>query len=305
MPIRSSKIAWIVCILTACSSLKVFAIARHPEAISPESAYLQYSENFPYVGGMFHAGADGEFNSFSSGVLIDEHWVLTSGHGVLENENCPSCIEKEFLFVLGPTTYMDVLEYKTTTHVYLHPGYRRPEDGVDLALLYFEEAFTSVTPATLSTYSLQAGDEVSIVGFGLSGLHFGNPDPMSNGIRRGSINVVGSTLRYDGYASYDWASFREADFRPLGGQLIPGDSGGGWFVDNGNGHELVAITSGGSGWIAYGQESTGRMVKPSLNWIADTISSIAVPEPHSVAIILAALPPLFAPRRIRFFHGQT
>ena len=265
------------------------AIGMHNSNITPQSAYLEYAQLFPSVGFLF--AYDGVTPvDFSSGVLIDPHWVLTAGHSVV-HENTTNFFD-DYLFGLGANSSTLAEEYQFADEVFLHPDYAGPEAGVDLALLYFETPFVSTAPADIYSAQVQVGDVASIVGYGRPGTP-ATGTQAADGVKRAGENIIESVTVSDDYLFYRFRSPQEANFSQLGSLALPGDSGGGWFIETSNGFELAGITSGGSGTgaIFYGLRSSAVQILPNLDFIQATIDSkTSVPEPTSALLLAVGIP---------------
>ena len=110
--------------------------------------------------------ASGGFNYKGSGVALSRNWVLTAGHNLDLNDNGlpdPG---------LAISFHLPGLGAYSASGFYTHPGYTgfgNPSIQRDLGLLYFAAPLpTSLFFPSLS-YSLQLGDQVTLVGFGRSG----------------------------------------------------------------------------------------------------------------------------------------
>jgi len=75
---------------------------------------------------------------------------------------------------------------------------------------------------------------------------------------------------------------------PLGVLGAPGDSGGGWFVEDNGEYYLTGISSFATLTTQYGNSTYATILQPELDWIAATIASRQVPEPASLLLLLTA-----------------
>jgi len=263
------------------------AVGVHNSNITPASAYTEFAEMFPSVGYIF-AQNNGVDVDFFSGVLIHPNFVLTAGHGILGNAGSTQYDAYDVGF---GSSISNPIESNFADEVFVHPGFDGVEQGVDLGLFYFVDGFTSVTPAEIYDQAVQVGDVASIVGYGQTGTPAtGAQTP--DGVKRASQNIVEFTNSPDtGFFEYFFSEPNDPNFLALGGQGMPGDSGGGWFIQDGNDLLLAGITSGGSSAAQYGSLTSAYEVNLASAWINDTIASrTTVPEPSSMALLgLASL----------------
>jgi len=284
------------CLLFGVTS-QAHAIATHELSVTPASAYIEYANMFPSVGWVF-AQENGLDVASASGTLIDPQWVITAAHLVLSDDNDPTSLYDTFDFGLGTNTATDPGESQFASEVFVNPGYIGPENGPDMALLYFENGFQSADPAQIYIGSNAAllGTDASIVGFGAPGTPAtGLQAP--DGQKRAGINVVTLVNSPVGYQETIFRNTFDPDFRTLGVLGTPGDSGGGWFIQDGDDFYLTAISSFGDTNIRYGSGIFASLVNPELQWINDTIASKAVPEPSSALLLLVGAPFLRRMRR--------
>ena len=287
--------------LTPLLSGSVLAVGYHNSTTTPQSAYEDFIAGFDAadsVGGLF-LDSNTAPDTFASGVLIHPNFVLFAGHSALSNDNDESSFYDDYFFVLGPnTSAADATEFQYADEVILHPAYNGPESGVDLALLYFETPFTSTAPAEFYQEDVQVGDVATIVGFGRTGTPATGIQTV-DGIKRAAQNVVDAVDSIDfGYFGHRFRDTVHPNFLPLGGQALPSDSGGGWFIESDDDFFLAGITSGGGQEPGYGIDSSAYELRRAATWINETIASKQIPEPST--LLLASLTGmLICPRRRR------
>ena len=260
----------------------------HNATTTPSSAYLDYADLFPHVGwvGRLHESGLTEING--SGVLIDPHWVLTAAHVVLEVNNDPSSLFDVYRAGFTDNFFEGPGENLFASAVYVNPDYEDILDGPDLALLYFDDAFT-IDPVALYAGPHVVGTPYDLVGFGRAGTP--STGASTDGRRRAGTNRLTDVDHpaYEGYLRATFPAPGNPNFMPLGMLAMPGDSGGGWFIDvNGEKH-LAGITSFQSvGAIAgYGDLSGATHFSPAtLTWIYETMDLHAVPEPSSLILLV-------------------
>jgi len=216
-------------LLSVLGGNHVHALVMHEPSTTPESAYFEYAEMFPSVGWLF-AGNEGEaFDAFGSGVLINQNWVLTSAHQVLEDDNDLGSAYNNFFFGLGPDIVTDPGERMFASEVFVNPGYGGFNNGPDLALIYFEDAFQTATAAQiyLGDVADLAGTDTSIAGYGIGGTpstgYVGDAGQKRAGVVPiDSVSSPNSTFM----EAFFWNP-GDRDFRDLGILGSPGDLGGG------------------------------------------------------------------------------
>lgn len=267
--------------LVGATARNADAALMHNMNVTPESAYLEYADMFPSVGWM-SSSIGGVEAGFSSGVLIDPHWVLTSGHGVLQVDSNPNSFRDSYQVGFGSNFFSDPGESRFASEVFLHPNYVGVENGPDLALLYFVDPFVTVSAASLYTGPDTVGSTYDLVGYGIPGTPATGLQEADRERRAGS-NKLNSARAHGGI--YLSATFRQPghpDFSSLGIQGTRGDSGGGWFVNG-----LLAGISSDATSPRYGGSTTATRVSLELDWISEVQAShTAVPEPTSAALLL-------------------
>ncbi len=257
----------------------VASTIRHDVA---DSNYTALGNSFASVGSVSMNGG-----GFGSGTLIGNNWILTAGH---MGGNGSSGT-----FNVGGNSY-------SFSNLIRHPNY--PSNGnYDFALA---QLTTSVVNVAASGYYAGTG-EVGMVGTSVGYGAFGNGNTGATagaGTKRGFTNVID---RLDGALLADFdsptgtgnvlGSPSSATPTALEGNVTPGDSGGGLFVNFGSGEVLVGVTSfvwwvegsssfpSGQPYGRYGQGSGWADVSLASSWIQQTTGIAPVPEPATMTVL--------------------
>ena len=254
-----------------------------------DSSYTALGALFPATGRVTWPGfiASGNFIGNFGGF----GWVLTAGH-VVDDGTPPG----QFDFFVNSTNY-------DGAEIFLAPSYTNFEESVakgdDIALLRLATEVIGLTAANLYSGTDEVGEVGTHVGFGRTGTGL-TGDTGGPGTKRGANNTidglgsdffvdVGDQLLddFDNPNDTDDSVFGSNTPLELEGLIAPGDSGGGWYVDFGFGHELVGVhsftaTDDGSTDSDYGDISGSTRVSSHLSWIESTISP--VPEPPAIVL---------------------
>ncbi len=176
-------------------------------------------------------------------MLIDPHWGLASAHGVLEVDTDRTTQYTNLRAGFGSNYLTNPGESQQASEIFINPTYSDVAKGYDLALLYFDKPFTTVTPVSRYFGTVAIGDDASIAGYGR--LQDAN-DPTHTQTFTGdryagnnAINALTDPLR----PGYVRTSIYDSTFQPfyrenqMGGR--PGDSGGALIING----QLAGITS--------------------------------------------------------------
>jgi hypothetical protein len=256
----------------------------HSAGTTPGQAYLNYAQNFPYVGWLGRTNENGQTVFGGSGVLIDSHWVLTAAHVVLPLPVGPSSAYRVGFtndFFEGPG------ENQFAKAVYINPAYSDILQGPDLALLYFEDPFT-IEPAPLYVGEHDIGAEYGLIGFGRSGTPQTGFTPV-DGKKRAGTNALTNIDSPQGYLRARFLSPGEPGWNQLGILAGPGDSGGAFIRFEDGEFRLAGIAAANQGASSYGSLSYATYFTPGVAaWINETMALHAVPEPATLPLLAAA-----------------
>ncbi len=261
--------------------------------VARDADYQAYGNSFDSVLWGYSRNAGGTIESVFSGVLVDQYWVLTSAHAV-------GPTTASMTFGTGSNIFSDPGTSVASSIFYVHPSYSGVlvDGSYDLAMVRLTTPLPA-TPVPLYTGPIFVGD-YSVVGFGRTGVSGGATT--YDGNLRGGINYA--TVRAsDKSFGYQFVDSSSADYRELGSLVQPGDSGGGFFFDDGSGFKVAGITSAvatlpGSGprppWV-YGDFSFASDI--DIPWVNGFIATTAVPEPHAVVATFVLGASFFARRQ--------
>lgn len=254
-----------------------------------EQMYRDEAAGYPSVGSVTGSGLTG------SGVLLSDRWVLTAGHISLSKTN---------------GTFTVNGESRTIQSVITHPSFSFSGPAYDLGLLYLDAPVMNVTSAVMFRPAVMEsllGREAVWVGFGLGGT--GITGAQSPAELRAFTNVIDVFGDHPSYGLPDTSFVADFD-KPDGttnapassptatlleGNLAPGDSGGGVFIQENSQAYLVGINSYSAGFepgmnSRYGSLSGAANLYLFHDWIESHTGVVAViPEPGTGCLLVAAL----------------
>jgi hypothetical protein len=208
-----------------------FGIVRHNG--SADQDYITYGNQFKST--VFAGYQRGNTFSFrASAVVIDAHWAVCSAHQFFDSSG--NFLYNGAFIGTGSNFISDPGELFIADQWFRYPGSTSSPYGTDIALLYFKEPITGADFAPRFRGTLDVSSTVSIIGYGRGG----TPDSgylAADYHRRGCRNRIDPSDDAAGYPEYSHFSVfyppGTADYDPLGGIAGSGDSGGGWFNEDG------------------------------------------------------------------------
>jgi hypothetical protein len=307
-----------------------------------DSAYRTLADDYGSVG-QFHT-TDGTYQYAASGVVIADNWVLTAGHvaGGMTSMDF-------FLDGGGSWGSFDSRSGYAADQWVTHPKWSGSlASGYDIALVHFDQVLPG-DQASLYMKSEEIGSIATAVGYGMTGTGATGATTF-DGLKRAGHNVIdalydtpGKPRDPDRILLMDFDSGSPADNAfgaagpiPMESMIASGDSGGGLFIDCGDGSSsqcLAGITSFGWGLLDgnpnsdFGDAGGFTRVSAFIDWImsvitpssgggstggsnggkgggpkkgASEIAALAVvdvPEPGAIALFGAGLFMLWAARR--------
>ena len=249
-----------ICVILLVTQVSSGGTRRHD---TQDSSYLNLAAEYPSVGRLdiLHGETGDLHDSYGSGILISDSWVLTAGHNVdkdydwlrdLWKDNVRlSDLNEHSRFKLDPSDVQTSYKFSkmgTGLGVILNDDWngRNPTEGGDLALIRLSKPVKNAVPAEIYRGSAEIGSEAVITGFGVSGDGESgwDYDNYPGGTKRAGRNVI--DIHGNQYESSWNERLLVCDFDNPDGSVHatgsstaknmeyhagPGDSGGGIFID--------------------------------------------------------------------------
>lgn len=218
---------------------------------TPDSKYLEYAKNFHCI-----VRVCGTYNDdtmyCASGVLIDDHHILTAAHVVKDSKSCKVTIgAKKF----------------TISTITINKDFDKEFGIADIAICYSEESFGLDFYPSLYETDDEVGKVCSISGYGLTGT-FLSGAKKSDDQRRAGSNIVENTFKDVIVCSPSRKN--EKGYTSLEFCIASGDSGGGLFIDGKlAGINSFIMVSNRSPNGMYGEESCHTRISKFITWIKD------------------------------------
>lgn len=191
------------------------------------------TEQYPYA---VYLATDRGYQ-FCGGVLVDIDSVVTAAH-------CAQAIAQEDMNVVAGRTdkRSDAGTRVAVTDVWVHPDFRAPWEGDDIAVLTLSHpvAYQTADLATSEAAELyKPGTMATVVGWGRTA----EDGPRSHVLRSAEVPLVGDTACHEAFSSYQSEEMVCAGYEEGGVDACQGDSGGPLLV----GDTVIGIVSWGRG----------------------------------------------------------
>lgn len=238
---------WLIILLILFSS--VYAGTVDPS--TPDSQYLEYGSKFDCIvkiSGKEKSNQNHEF--YGSGVVIDNHHILTAAHVVHDCSTCCATL-KEKKYPLS--------------QIIIHKDFDKSFGAGDIALCYCEQNFNLDFYPSLYDADDEVGKVCSISGYGFTGT-FNTGANRSDDKKRAGSNIIDRT--FSDVIVCNPSKRNEKGYTQLEFCIASGDSGGGLFIDNKlAGINSCVMVSNRSPNSSYGEEACHTRISKFITWI--------------------------------------
>lgn len=286
-------VASVLVVIAMCSSSARADLVHDMQGPYPLQAHIDYAAPFSFVGATYLNSVSG-YQIPASGVLIAPNKVLTAAHNLFDYELAPA---QSMQFAVGADVLGNPEQVVNVSSWVIHPDYTGIGGRADLAVLTLAEPVTVTDPVSIFMGDYVLGTEVAMVGYGRPGTVGQGYQSEFDGLRRAGVLIpseYGGGVWAQDYLSAWFFQVGWPYSHELGQMATPGDSGGGWFVDN-NGHwELVGITAINNGFYGYGGRSGATALDDRFgyrDWV------MTVPEPAAIVLFGVGALGAFSRRR--------
>ncbi|MCD6365320.1 MAG: trypsin-like serine protease [Planctomycetes bacterium] len=217
----------------------------------PDSEYITLANETRYASVGKFGWLQSGLQYLASGILINNQWVLTAAHVV--DEFNPG-ITRTMTYTINGMTY-------GASATYYHSSWIGDlSEGYDIGLVKLDAVVSNISPAILYDSADENHKITTIAGYGKTGTGLTGA-VLSAGTKRAGTNVIGlgNVLNSISWTSGGNDTLIVADFDQPGTMgdpttnlavttdleycAAPGDSGGGWFIDEAGNTYLAGITS--------------------------------------------------------------
>lgn len=215
----------------------------------PDAKYIEYAEDFAYVGKLCGLYEDGT-RFCASAVAIDDHHILTAAHVVKNSQSCVVYFkDKEFCL----------------KSVIIHKDFETKFGVADIAIGYSKESFDLEFYPALYNDEDEVGKVCSISGYGITGT-FTTGAMISDQKRRAGSNIIDNID--EDMLICSPSKPHEHNRTSLEFFIASGDSGGGLFIGNrlaGINSCVMAVDRSPSS--KYNEESGHTRISKFITWI--------------------------------------
>jgi hypothetical protein len=223
-----------------------------------DKKYLEYGDKFPHVikiSGHLKSAEDPDIIASGSGIIINEHWVITAAHVI-------DCSENHF-FYLNDKKY-------TIDKLIIHSSFdlTQPLTIADIALCRVSEKVELEHFPQLYEDTDEVNQSCDIAGYGYTGTGISGESKFDS-LKRAGTNIVDN-------ANEDVIFCDMTNKSPTKLEILisHGDSGGGLFINN----KLAGINSfvfstDGKPDSSFGDGSAHTRISTYIDWIKENITN--------------------------------